>query len=170
MSKLLSVSWHPESKLQRAAGLSFRAAFYRNPTENATYIPPHLCAEWGELQAPPFPWQEAAVCMGRYIWCISAHFFIYVFIITSPNSALKKYNWPYVFCLAVCQWPVCLRSWVIARALRVSCLQEVVSSPHLWLYTVLTPSSEVTHGGPERGKMLAAFSTPFRCVMLQAGT
>lgn len=44
------------------------------------------------------------------------------------------------------------------------------SSPHLWLYTVLPPSSEVTRGGPERYKMLFAFSTLFRCVMLQGDT
>lgn len=98
-------------------------------------------------------------------------FFIYVlFIIISPSSALKKFNWPHVFCLAVWEWPVCLRSWIIAQTLRVSCLQEVMSSPHLWPYIVFTPSSEVTCGGLERDKMLTAFSAPLRCVILQTGT
>lgn len=73
--------------------------------------------------------------------------FIHAYIITSPKSTLKKIQ------LTSCLLPNSKRMTVelgYFRALRVSRLQEVVISQHLWLCTVLASSSKATRGDSER--------------------
>ena len=97
MSKLLSVS-----RLSRSCRPYLQSIILPKPYRECNVHTSSSVYWTGRTTGPPSLVGSSSACGEVYMAYTRA--FSYLCIITSPNSALKKFSWSYIFCIAVCKY------------------------------------------------------------------